>query len=128
MSKGFQSKKIVLIVCLGLVLLLAVLGLTINPKLDSHKVYAWGESVSTVNPDSDWLTKEYRDVYQLMPNVNFTYKFAHDTYPGYPVSNAFDGKFDTVFISKRVVSPSADIYIDIDFKQNENGGCGAVYL
>ncbi|MCH5238328.1 MAG: discoidin domain-containing protein, partial [Muribaculaceae bacterium] len=95
----------------------AIISLAI-PRISARNAYAWGEEISTVEPDSKWLTKEYRDVYQLMPNQNFTYKFAYNAYSGYPLSNAFDGNFNSVFISQRAISSNTDVYIDIDFNRN----------
>ena len=117
MSKGYQSKKTVLIVCLGLILLLAVLGLTVNIQADTQKVYAWGESVTCSGANEKYLQWDYLNLYQIKPNTHFSYSSTSAAYSGYALDRAFDGNFDTAFVGTKTINYNSTVQINAVFKK-----------
>ncbi|MCH5156708.1 MAG: hypothetical protein J1G02_02385, partial [Clostridiales bacterium] len=117
MFKSFQARKTTLILCLGLTLLLAVLGLTINPKADTHKVYAWGESVTCTSVKEEYLQWDYLNLYQIKPNTHFSYSSNSDGYNGYALARAFDGNFDTAFVGTKTINYNSTVQINAVFKK-----------
>ena len=106
-----------LIVCLGLILLLAVLGLTVNIQTDTYKVYAWGESVTCTSVNEEYLQWDYLNLYQIKPNTHFSYSSTSAAYPGYALDRAFDGNFDTAFVGTKTINYNSSVQINAVFNK-----------